>query len=476
MKILITDDDENVRRSLASFFALRDIETAQAATYGEGLASARSGGLDAAMLDVRLADRDGLELLKELRAASPDLPVIMISGHADIRTALEAVRLGALDFLEKPVDQGRLEALISSLKDRSLLKRRVESLEETWLGEHIAGRESRPMSQAIQMAKKAARSRLCVLIRGASGSGKELFARYLHLASPRSNAPMVSVNCAAIPAELFESELFGHKKGAFTGALADRPGYFQAADSGSLFLDEIGELPLPLQSKLLRALEYGEIRRVGATETEKVDVRLIAATNRNLEEGIASGRFREDLYFRLAQVTLALPSLEERRQDIPALAEHFLASISGSRPGRRFSDEALDYLGSREWKGNVRELKNLVERSAWLCDSDPIRAEDLMDLDPGRAPEAQAARDASPPAGEACAEGGERNGTDGGMLELGPWPVGPLKEAREEFDRRYIAAALSAHSGSVSRTAKALALLPNNLSRELRALGLRRKE
>lgn len=480
MRILVVDDEENVRRGIETFFELRGARATGAADYESGLALALSGGFDAAIVDVRLGERDGLGILRAAREADPDLPVVMVSGHAGIPTALEAVRSGALDFLEKPLDQGRLEALLASLSDRAALKSRASGLEEAWLAEHVAGRGSRAMSAALSLAKRAAPSRLCVLIQGASGTGKELFARYAHLCSARSAGPFVAVNCAAIPAELFESELFGYRKGSFTGALADRGGFFQAASGGSLFLDEIGDLPLPLQSKLLRALEYGEIQRVGCAECEKADVRLIAATNADLRAAVERGAFREDLYFRLAQVDLRIPPLEERREDIPALARHFLRLACAGRPepsghAREFSPEALDFLASRRWKGNVRELKNLVERAAWLCESRVIGVGDLSALADSPAPGLGGAK--ARPAAES-AEGpiwapAPAEVEDG--LDLGAWRIAALKEARAEFDRRYVKAVLEAHGGSVAKSAKALGILPNNLSRELRALGLGKK-
>jgi DNA-binding NtrC family response regulator len=479
MRILVIDDEEGVRKGLTAFFALREIEAEGAADYESGLALARSGRFDAALLDVRLGERDGLALLSEIMEADPEFPVIMISGHADIRTALEAIRAGAADFMEKPVDQGRLEAAVSSLSQKLLLKRKVRGLEEAWLSEHVAGRNSRPMREALSVARKSSASRLSVLIKGSSGSGKELFARYIHLCSPRSAAPLVTVNCAAVPHELFESELFGHKRGSFTGAAKDHPGFFRSADGGTLFLDEVGELPLSLQPKLLRALEYGEIQEVGSSISRKVDVRLIAATNRDLEAASVSGAFREDLYFRLAQVTIRVPDLSERGDDVAELAEHFLrkaasgpaaASRTATGPAdarpeeRAFTEEAIAYLARREYRGNVRELRNLIERASFLIDSRRIDAADLEGLDrgsaAGRAP-------AAPPreAGAPDAVGAAMRGMAGLTL----------KEARAEFDRRYIASALERAEGSVSRAAAELGILPNNLSREIKNLGLKRK-
>jgi DNA-binding NtrC family response regulator len=475
MRALVVDDEENVRKSLIAFLTLRDIEAEGAADYRSGLEAIRSGRFDAALVDVRLGQADGTELMKEMLEHDPELPVIMISGHADIRTALAAVRAGAADFMEKPVDQGRLEAVMANLARRADLKRRVRGLEEAWLEEHMAGRGSPAMAAALSLARKAAGSRLSVLIRGESGSGKELFARYIHLCSPRSSGPLVPVNCAAIPRELFESQLFGYRKGAFTGAAQDRDGLFQAAAGGTLFLDEVGDLPPELQPKLLRALEYGEIQRVGAGQPERADVRVIAASNRDLEAAAARGAFREDLYYRLAQVSIRVPSLAERAGDLIPLAEHFLRESSGAGQGRRgFAPDALAYLEGRSYRGNVRELKNLVERAAALSDARLICAAELAALEGGASPTESTAPE--PPASprlvaefrsdpsQACLKG-----------LLDDFPLLRLKEARVEFDRRYIAMVLEMHGGSVSKAAGLLGMLPNNLSREIRSLGLRRK-
>jgi len=473
MRTLVIDDEENVRKGLMGFLSLRGVEAEGAGTWSEGLALASSGRFDAALLDVRLGEEDGIALLKAILEAQPDLPVIMISGHADIRTALEAVKAGAVDFLEKPVDQERLEATVSALARRLALGDRVRGLEDAWLDEHVAGRNSPLMKEALALSRRAAASRLSVLIRGPSGSGKELFARYIHLCSPRSSSPMVAVNCAAIAPELFESALFGYRKGAFTGADRDREGFFQAASGGTRFLDEGGDLPAALQPKLLRALEYGEVQRVGSSAAERADVRVIAATNRDLEAAASTGAFREDLYFRLAQVSIRVPELSERAEDVPSLAAHFLAKASDGRAPKALLPDALDYLAGRSFRGNVRELRNLMERAAFLIESPSISAEALEGLEsqggskapsgPGRKRSVAASRERGA-AGIAAA----RSIADEAAFLT-------LKEARTEFDRRYIERVLEANGGSVSKAAAALGILPNNLSRELRLLGIKRK-
>jgi DNA-binding NtrC family response regulator len=385
-----------------------------------------------------------------------------------------------MDFLEKPVDQGRLETTLSSLSRRLELRKKVHGLEDAWLEEHVAGRASAKMRDALKLARKAAASRLSILIRGSSGSGKELFARYIQMCSPRSSEPMVAVNCAAIAPELFESELFGHKKGAFTGADRDRDGFFQSASGGTLFLDEVGDLPPSLQPKLLRALEYGEIQRVGSAAAESADVRIIAATNRDLEARAASGAFREDLYFRLAQVSIVVPDLAERAEDIPSLAEHFMAKAAEGWTGAEDAGsrkillpDAIAYLKAKPYRGNVRELRNLIERAAFLVESRSISAGDLEALEHmtgfARVPPPDCA------AGTPSAESSSGSSVRAIREAAASMPFLGLKEARSEFDRRYISRVLEECGGSVSKAATVLGILPNNLSREIRLLGIKRK-
>lgn len=481
MRVLVVDDEENVLSGLTTFLSLRGIDNKGVALFAEALTELERGEYQAAFFDLRLGRHDGIELLTKALGLRPELQVVMISGNAEIEDALKAIRAGAVDFLEKPLDQTRLAALCESLAARAAQTISARGFEEDWLNEHFAGRSSMVMRELLALSRRTASSGLNVLLEGPSGSGKEVIARFIRLCSPRSRQPLITVNCAALPSELIESELFGYRKGAFSGAQSDRQGFFQAADGGTLFLDEIGEIPTQLQGKLLRALEYGEVQRVGSSDVERVNVRLVSATNRDLDKELAAGRFREDLFYRLAQVRLRLPALQERQEDIGSLADFFLgrcqagdARLAQAQPGqasaakRSFSEDAKRLLSSRSYRGNVRELKNIVERAYYLCPEGIIRYNELSQvIDQGEV--AQKAEMAKSPVLSANEAPQAQAG-----LELGPFTLGHLRDARAEFERRYVQAVLSRHEGQVARSAECLGLLPNNLSRLIRDLGLRK--
>jgi two-component system NtrC family response regulator len=451
---------------------LRSIQSRGESSGATALGALRREPFDAVILDLCLGNESGLDILKAIKAEQADLPVIMISGHGDIACAIDAIRQGAMDFLEKPVDQQRLEALLASLGNRLGLIERVRAHEESWLSEHVAGRDSAPMRAALELARKAGKTRLSVLLEGPSGCGKELFAKYIQTVSDRSGAPFVSINCAALPRELFESALFGARKGSYTGAVADRAGYLEEADGGTVFLDEVGELPLELQPKLLRALEYGEIQPLGFPSVKRVDLRFVAATNRDLLAAVRNGSFREDLYYRMAQVCLRVPPLAERREDIPLIAEQLIKRLSEGGPARRFSPEALSLLQNAPFPGNVRELKNLVERAYFLSSADIIGTGELSPLLGARQGLERGAQ--GDPQVDARENARENALVTAGEIELGPFTRGELKSARLDFERRYIAAVLERNENSVNRAAAELGLLPNNLSREMKRLGMRR--
>lgn len=360
--ILAIDDDKNYIESMLSYLEIRGH-----AARGESSpppAADIAGKYDLVLLDIdfgALAKVDGFSALDSYVAVG--LPVAMVSGQADTVNAVRAIKAGAVDVLDKPVDLDRLELVIAMAETRAALEHSERAGRDAWLAEHLYVGESGAMRQLVAAAERAAKTTLGILLHGPSGSGKEPLAKWIHLRSRRSDGPFVAINCAAIPLELAESEFFGHRRGAFTGADRDRPGCFMEADGGTLFLDEVGELPPAMQAKLLRAIESGEYRPVGADETRKVDVRLVSATNRDLKSEVATGTFREDLLYRLAQVPLAVPPLSSRRSDIPGLARFF-----ADRLGRIHLDEgALSYLARRDWPGNVRELKSLIERVAALA-------------------------------------------------------------------------------------------------------------
>jgi len=469
MRVLVVDDEENVRKGLATFLelsghdvlAVSDLSSARSAlAAADGVMGPAFG---AALVDVYIGREDGVSLLGFAAERALRTHLIMMSGRGSVKDAVAAVKRGAYDFLEKPLDTDRLLATLRNLERESATERRLEALRDGWLAEHAYIEPGSALAAVFESARRSAASPLSVLIGGPTGSGKELMARWIHLCSPRSQGPFVAVNCAAVPADLAESAFFGSRKGAYTGASADRPGYFEAAAGGTLFLDEAGELPAGLQAALLRAVETGEIQSVGAERSAHVDLRIVAATNRDLRAEAAAGRFREDLYWRLAQATVTLNSLEERRAEIRGLAA-FLAEPIRARIGKgapALTDDAFAYLEDRSWPGNVRELRAFLERALWF-------AQERTSLDSGYM--AGLERPASPrprpvPKAEA------------------PTPSPPavpaiaikesLSEAKLAFERAYVGAALEAAGGSVAKAAEALGLLPNNLSRKLKELGLR---
>jgi DNA-binding NtrC family response regulator len=373
--ILIIDDEQNILVTLSRALKLEGYQTEVAGGGRIGLEKLDKQPFDLVLLDVQMPDLDGLEVLQQIKDNSPDLPVIMMSGHATVEIAVKAVRIGASDFLEKPLSSEKvLVTIANSLKLHRLIEENKDLKDLAGIQSSMVG-ESPSMKAMYQQIQLVAPSNGRVLITGENGSGKELVARAIHENSDRQDKPFVKVNCAAVPHELIESELFGHEKGAFTGASQQRRGKFELAHTGSLFLDEVGDMPLPMQAKLLRVLQEGELERVGSTETMTVDVRVIAATNQDLSAAIASGKFRQDLFYRLNVIPIQVPPLRERRQDIPVLANHFLkiACKQNNRRPKHFSPEALEHLGQQDFPGNVRELKNSIERLVIMVVEDEIQ-------------------------------------------------------------------------------------------------------
>ncbi len=370
-KILIIDDERAIRRALREILEFEDFQVDEAENGVEGLEKAKNTLYDIIFCDIKMPQMDGMEVLDALIAQKIDTPVIMISGHGNIETAVDAIKKGAFDFIEKPLDLNRILVTIRNAKDRVVLVEETKQLKTTvrkFKGSSIIG-ETEGINKIKEMVEKVAPSDARVLITGANGSGKELVARSLHDLSNRKKMPFVEVNCAAIPSELIESELFGHEKGAFTSAVKDKKGKFELASGGTLFLDEIGDMSASAQAKVLRALQENVIQRVGSERDIKIDARVVAATNKDLRKEIAEGRFREDLYHRLAVILIHVPSLNERREDIPMLAEHFIALVCNEHgiPKKEFTDEALIELQQTDWTGNIRELRNIVERLVILC-------------------------------------------------------------------------------------------------------------
>ena len=365
-KILIIEDEASIRRVLSKILAEENDQYVvfEAADGEEGLEKIKNDDFDLVICDIKMPKKDGEEVLQEAKKIKPETPFIMISGHGDLETAVNTMRLGAFDYISKPPDLNRLLTTVRNALDNKLLVVENKRLKKKVSKNYQMIGESEPIQQIKDMIDKVAETDARVLITGPNGTGKELVAHNLHEKSNRAQYPLVEVNCAAIPSELIESELFGHVKGAFTPAVKDRAGKFEAADKGTIFLDEIGDMSLAAQAKVLRALQESMITRVGADKDIKVDVRVIAATNKDLRKEIEEGRFREDLYHRLAVILIKVPALNDRRDDIPLLIEHFTKKIAEENGSAQkvFSTEAIDLLKKYDWTGNIRELRNVVER------------------------------------------------------------------------------------------------------------------
>lgn len=371
MKILIIDDERSIRNSMREILGDEGYETDVAEDGKKGLEAAIATHYDVIFCDIKMPGMDGLEVLAALSENEVETPVVMISGHADIQTAVDCIKKGAFDFIEKPLDLNRILITIKNATDKASLALQNKVLKKKVFGGARMIGESEPICHVREIISKVAPTPARVLIMGPNGSGKELVARSLHVQSDRASAPYIEVNCAAIPSELIESELFGHEKGSFTSAIKQHKGKFEQADGGTLFLDEIGDMSLSAQAKVLRVLQENKLSRVGSDASIKVDVRVIAATNKDLRSEIEKGNFREDLYHRISVIVVNVPSLDERKDDIPLLVDYFVGQICDETvmPRKTFSPEAVALLQQRSWKGNIRELRNVVERLLILGDS-----------------------------------------------------------------------------------------------------------
>jgi DNA-binding NtrC family response regulator len=441
--VLIVDDEKNILLTLSRALRMEGYEVDVAGSGTLALERARTKSYDAILLDVRLPDLDGLEVLRQLRV-DQDVPVIVMSGHGNIDTAVAATKSGALDFLEKPIGSERLLVSLAGAIHRGKLQRENRELR----GETALVGESPAMVELRQQIALIARAGASVLITGERGTGKELVARAIHEQSPRRKGPLEKLNCAAVPKELVESELFGHEAGAFTGASKQRKGKFERAHQGTLFLDEVGDMPAPMQAKLLRVLQEGELERVGGNELIKVDVRVVAATNKDLTQALKDGDFRSDLFDRLNVLPLHLPPLRARAGDVAALAQRFVTESgrSNDRPNKRLSEGALKQLLAYEYPGNVRELRNLIERLVILSAGDEISEQDAKRLLPIAS----------------TAESGVQ------------YVAGKtLRELLDEAERGLIRRALDHHLGNVTATADALGLERSHMYKKMKALGLR---
>ncbi len=380
--ILIVDDEPNYQIVMSELLGEEGFETITADNGNQALDIAKTADIDLILTDMQMPGMDGFALLKETKSTKPELPVIMITAYGEVEKAVQAMQYGAFSYITKPFNNDELVATIKKALEHCTLAKentRLQKEVRSHYGfDHIIGK-SKSMQKIYDLIGKVAPTPTTVLISGESGTGKELVARALHYNSPRSQRPFLSLNCAALPESLLESELFGHERGAFTGAIAMRKGKFEAADTGTIFLDEIGEMPLPLQAKLLRVLQEKSIERLGGNKTIKVDVRILAATNKNFAEEVKNHRFREDLYYRLNVVSIHIPPLRDRIDDIPLLVDHFIKkyALQAGRSGLKISKNALSLLAKQPWPGNVRELENAIERTAILCNSNEIDTEDI---------------------------------------------------------------------------------------------------
>jgi len=377
-KILVIDDERSIRNTLKDILEYEKYEVELAEDGNKGLEKVKGAEFDIILCDIKMPGIDGIEVLEKLGEMTPDTPVVMISGHGNIDTAVESIKKGAYDYIEKPLDLNRLLITIRNAMDKSTLVTETKNLKKKVSKKFEIVGDSEAITKAVEMADRVASTDARVLITGANGTGKELVARRIHDHSNRSSGPFVEVNCAAIPSELIESELFGHEKGAFTSAAKQRKGKFEQASGGTLFLDEIGDMSLSAQAKVLRALQESNISRVGGDKHIKVDVRVVAATNKNLSDEIAANNFREDLYHRLSVILIHVPTLNERLEDIPLLANHFIKQICNEygMPEKSVTDDAINELQQIQWTGNIREFRNVIERLIILCDK-KIDGEDV---------------------------------------------------------------------------------------------------
>jgi len=452
-RILVVDDERAMQLALRGLLSKEGYTVETAGSGEEAVRKIEGGDFHLVITDLSMTGMGGLQVLERARAFDPDLAVVMITAYGSEKIAVEAMKAGAADYIPKPFDNDEMRVLVRKVMEHNLLRREhrrlLAQVQDSYAFDQIVGK-SPAMLRVFETVKKVADTDITVLVRGESGTGKELVANALHYHSPRRTKPLVKVNCAAFSRELVESELFGHEKGAFTGAIAQREGKFEAADGGTLFLDEVGDMPLETQAKLLRAIQEKEFERVGGNTPIKVDVRLIAATNHDLEALVRSGRFREDLYYRLKVVELVIPSLAERREDIPLLIQHFLTEAAKryNRPVKPLSGDALRACMTHPWKGNIRELRSVVEQALLLAAGDEITPTDLFGGDP-------AVRAASTPEAELPTT---------------------FKDAKqrivEDFERDFLTRALARHGGNISKTAEEIGMYRQNLQQKMRELGI----
>lgn len=448
--VLIIDDEQEICSSISMILEYEGYAVDSTTSAIDGLRKFNEQDFSVVLLDIQMPEMNGFEVLKKIKDAKPSTSVIIISAHGSVENAIKATRLGAFDFLEKPIDRDKLLISVRNATEQATLKEENEEIKKTYIGESDILGKSKAIKIILELIDKVAPLETRVLITGENGTGKELVARAIHKKSERKDKPFIEVNCAAIPNELIESELFGHEKGSFTGAVSQRIGKFELANKGIIFLDEIGDMSLQAQAKVLRAIEEGRIERVGGGKKIEVDVRIIAATNKNLLEEIQKGNFREDLYHRLNVIPINVPPLRERVEDIPILVEHFSKEITTKhkKPPVHFSDDAIKILQAQPWTGNVRELRNIVERIIIIVNKREISAKDIEYLFAGT----QASLD--------------------NLIETSS----SFQEFKEKAERAFILKKLKANDWNISKTAEILDIQRSHLYTKMRKYGIEKEE
>jgi two-component system nitrogen regulation response regulator NtrX len=472
-RILVIDDESAIRDSLKMILEYEGYQFVGAASGQDGLSTIQRERPDAVLLDIKMPGMDGMEVLRKVHALDESLPIIMISGHGSTATTVEAIKSGAIDYFEKPLSTERVIVTLRNVLKQSELSAENRDLKLAMESRYEIVGQSPALRGVLEAVQRASPTNATVLLLGESGVGKELVARTIHRNSPRAGQRFVQVNCAAIPEELIESELFGHEKGSFTGATEKQVGKFEQADRGTIFLDEVGDMSQKTQAKVLRVLQEQEVERLGSARTIKVDVRVIAATNKNLEEAIDRGEFREDLYFRLNVIPIVVPPLRERREDIPRLVQHFAKRTAEEHnlKSKRFEAAALDALSRYRWRGNIRELRNTVERLMIMTPGDAVRVEDLpADLRNNDSPPRPASVAVSGAAAPEPVSAGA-----GPIADVQAAGAGTLREFKDAAERAYLVQKLRENNWNISKTAEIIDTPRSNLYKKLEQYGIKQE-
>ena len=472
-RILVVDDEAAIRDSLRMILEYEDYEFVGASNGPDAIAQVQRDRPDLVLLDIKMPGMDGMEILRKLHALDETLPIVMISGHGTTATAVEAIRSGAIDFLDKPLSSERVIVTVQNVLRQSELRSENRDLKLAMESKYEIVGSSPALHHVLEAVKRAAPTNATVLLLGESGVGKELVARTIHRNSPRAGQRFIQVNCAAIPEELIESELFGHEKGSFTGATEKQIGKFEQADRGTIFLDEIGDMSPKTQAKVLRVLQEQEVERLGSARTIKVDVRVIAATNKDLEEAITRGEFREDLFFRLNVIPIVVPPLRDRKADIPSLVQHFAKRLSEEHnlKPKRFDPRAIEALQRYRWRGNIRELRNTVERVLIMAAGDIVRVEDLPQEIRGGETESRPTDTTNPHSSPVPTVS---PGIGGDPIAAGSG-VGTLREFKDVSERAFLVQKLRENNWNISKTAEVIDTPRSNLYKKLEQYGIKQE-